>query len=991
MSQSFRSSAVRPGSGTKGKILMSKPVAFPVYRLINITFLTLITTGLLFFGLSFVLPQPAQAQGPVINLPDLPPGKVVTVTFRAGITTSLLAGATQVCNQATISGTNFATIVTNDPTTPAANDPTCTPLDLPAVSIAAGTAPSESGPTNGVFNLTLTNPAPAGGLTVNYSLSGSTATNPTDYSLVAGTNLTGLSATTFTIAAGQSSATITIVPVDDQIDDDGETVRLSLGSGSGYILGATTVATQTIADNDTRGVTVIESGGSTSVTEGGITDTYTIQLDTIPTATVTIAINTGSQINPVANLTFPANVTALNPQTVTVTATDDTAVEGDHSQTITHSASGGGYDGASIAGVTAGITDNDIAYTLIADVPSVIEGDTGATPISFSLTRTGDITRSSTVDFTLGGTAANGLDYNNVLPVGSTISFSGGQTAGAITLDVLGDFIVEPDETITVTLINATGTNASGTGLISGSPDATTILDDDSAGVSVTPTSLTISEPNTTGVFTIALTSQPTATVTIALTSTDTTECTVPASVSLDSSNWATGAPVTVTAVDDVVSDGSQPCTVQTGLTSSTDPTYSNTFNPADVVVTVNDNDVPGFTITPTSGLTTTETGGAAAFTVRLNTEPTAGVILTLTSGDTTEGMVSPASVSFTTLDWDSPQTVTVTGVNDDVDDGDQPYSIITNNPTSSDSNYNGAGANPADVNVTNLDDDTAGFIVSAISGDTSEDGLTATFTIRLASQPTATVTVPISSTDATEGTVSPASLNFTTLDWNVPQTVTVTGVDDPDLDGDINYSVQMDPTASSDPLYDNQTPGPVAVVNLDNDVPPVSPIFLPLIVRNSVTAPDLVIDSLTASSSGVTLVIRNGGNTAVTDAFWVDVYFNPTSTPTVNKRWQDIASRGQVWGIQGAGLPLDPGESLTLTIGDAFYFPQFSSAPPLPVGANVFGLVDSVDFSTTFGAVRESNEANNLFGPVLSTAASGSATAAQSGTPLPGGLPDRE
>jgi hypothetical protein len=970
---------------------MSKSVAFPVYRLIKIIFLTLITTGLLFFGLSFALPQSAHAQGPVVNIGDLPPGKVVTVTFRAGITTSLSAGATQVCNQATISGTNFATIATDDPTTPAANDPTCTPLDLPAVSIAAGTAPSESGPTNGVFNLTLTNPAPLGGLTVNYNLSGSTATNPTDYSLAAGTNLTGLSATTFTIAAGQSSATITIVPVDDQIDDDGETVRLSLSSGSGYTLGATTVATQTIADNDTRGVTISESGGSTDVVEGGITDTYTIRLDTIPTATVTVSFNTGSQLDTITSLAFQADSSALNPQTVTVTATDDTVVEGDHSQIISHSASGGGYDGASIASVTAGITDNDIAYTLAADQVNVTEGNTGTTPISFTLTRTGDITRSSTIDFSLGGTATNGVDYNNVAPAGPTIVFGAGVTQIQITLDVLGDFIDELNETVSVSLSNATGANATGTGTISGSPAGTTILDDDSAGVSLTPTSLTISEPNTTGVFTITLTSQPTATVTIGLTSTDTTECTVPASASLDSSNWATGAPVTVTAVDDVVSDGPQPCTVQTGLTSSADPVYNNTFDPADVVVTVNDDDVPGFTITPTGGLTTTETGGAATFTVRLNTEPTAGVTLTLTSGDTTEGTVSPASVSFTTLDWDSPQTVTVTGVNDDVDDGDQPYSIITNNPTSSDPNYNGAGANPADVNVTNLDDDTAGFIISAISGDTSEDGLTATFTIRLASQPTATVTVPISSTDTTEGTVSPASLNFTTLDWNVPQTVTVTGVDDPDLDGDINYSVQMGPTASSDPLYDNQTPGPVAVVNLDNDVPPVSPIFLPLIVRNSVTAPDLVIDSLTASSSGATLVIRNGGNAAVTDAFWVDVYFNPTSTPAVNKRWQDIASRGLVWGIQGAGLPLDPGESLTLTIGDAFYFPQFSSAPPLPVGANVFGLVDSVDFSTTFGAVRESNEANNLFGPVLSTAASGPATAAQSGTPSPEGLPDRE
>lgn len=372
----------------------------------------------LLLGLLLLPAPPAHAQGPVINLSDLPPGKVVTITFRAGITTSLSAGATQVCNHATISGTNFATFVTNDPTTPAANDPTCTPLDLPAVSIAAGTAPSETGPTNGSFTISLDNPAPVGGLTINYNLTGSTATLSTDYSLAAGTNISSLTGSSFTIAAGQSSGVITVVPVDDQVDDDGETVQLNLAAGSGYTLGATSTATLTIADNDTRGVTITESGGSTNVTEGGATDTYTIRLDTVPTATVTISFNTGSQINAIANLTFLDDPTALNPQTVTVTATDDAVVEGDHTGTISHSASGGGYDGTTIADVTANITDNDIAYTLAAGQVSVVEGDTGATPISFTLIRTGDITRSSTVDFSLGGTATNGVDYNNVASAG---------------------------------------------------------------------------------------------------------------------------------------------------------------------------------------------------------------------------------------------------------------------------------------------------------------------------------------------------------------------------------------------------------------------------------------------------------------------------------------------------------------------------------------------------------------------------------------------
>jgi len=180
-----------------------------------------------------------------------------------------------------------------------------------------------------------------------------------------------------------------------------------------------------------------------------------------------------------------------------------------------------------------------------------------------------------------------------------------------------------------------------------------------------------------------------------------------------------------------------------------------------------------------------------------------------------------------------------------------------------------------------------------------------------------------------------------------------------------------------------------VSVVNLDNDG---VTIYLPLIFKDFISAPDLVIDSLTATSGGITVVLKNQGNALLVDAFWVDVYFNPSVTPSLNKRWQDIASHGAVWGVSGARLnQLSPGGTLTLTRGGAHYFPQFSSPPPLPVGANVFGFVDSVDFSTSYGAVQESNEGNNLRGPVISTADNGSPTAGQTESPSLAGLPDRE
>ena len=83
---------------------------------------------------------------------------------------------------------------------------------------------------------------------------------------------------------------------------------------------------------------------------------------------------------------------------------------------------------------------------------------------------------------------------------------------------------------------------------------------------------------------------------------------------------------------------------------------------------------------------------------------------------------------------------MTVTGVNDDLDDGDIAYSIVTAAATSADANYN--GINAADVSVTNTDNDASGITVSTISGPTTEAGGTATFTVVLDAQPTADVTV---------------------------------------------------------------------------------------------------------------------------------------------------------------------------------------------------------------------------------------------------------
>jgi hypothetical protein len=112
----------------------------------------------------------------------------------------------------------------------------------------------------------------------------------------------------------------------------------------------------------------------------------------------------------------------------------------------------------------------------------------------------------------------------------------------------------------------------------------------------------------------------------------------------------------------------------------------------------------PEISVTHRTGLVTSEGGGSDVFRITLTTQPTADVTIAISSSDATEGTVSTPSVTFTPANWNVTQTVTITGVNDAVIDGDIAFTIVLAAAVSSDPNYH--GLNPADVSVANLDDD---------------------------------------------------------------------------------------------------------------------------------------------------------------------------------------------------------------------------------------------------------------------------------------------
>lgn len=334
-------------------------------------------------------------------------------------------------------------------------------------------------------------------------------------------------------------------------------------------------------------------------------------------------------------------------------------------------------------------------------------------------------------------------------------------------------------------------------------------------GITATPSrNLMTTEKGDTAQFTVTLNGypRPTANVTINLSSSDLTEGTVsPSTLTLTPADWNVPQIVTITGVDDAIVDGTQPYTIDIANTISSDPNYSGLA--VGSVGVINIDDEPGISV-DASRITTTEAGGTATFNVWLNTMPTANVTLALSSSDTTEATVSPASLIFTPADYATPQIVTVTGVDDLVQDGPATYFVITAAATSDDPAYN--GFNALDVQGENLDDDIAGIIVPSGKVRVMEPNSTAAVPLVLRSEPTANVTIHCVSTDTSEGTVTP-SVTFTPANWNVPQNITITAVDDFENDGTIEFTI-ITTVSSSDPVYVAIKPDDIKVETLDNE-----------------------------------------------------------------------------------------------------------------------------------------------------------------------------
>ena len=268
-----------------------------------------------------------------------------------------------------------------------------------------------------------------------------------------------------------------------------------------------------------------------------------------------------------------------------------------------------------------------------------------------------------------------------------------------------------------------------------------------------------------TATFDVALAAPPTGgPVTVTVAASDTTVATVsPATLTFTAGDYSTAQTVTVTGVADA--DSADDTTTVTVSISG------GGFNAtAAVVVTVTEPTPPSLRVGPLGPVSVTE-GDTGGIGVVLGSQPTAAVTVTVTVDDPTAATVNPASLTFTAGDYNIAQPVDVTGAVDTDNVNDTTNITITAAGGGYDTVTATVPLTVTEPTPIAIDTNPAAVIVT--------ETLTAGFDVTLSAQPTADVVVTVASDNPAVATVLPASLTFTTSDYNATQSVSVTGTSD--------------------------------------------------------------------------------------------------------------------------------------------------------------------------------------------------------------------
>ena len=700
------------------------------------------------------------------------------------------------------------------------------------------------------------------------------------------------------IPAGQTSGTTTLRfrPVNDDVDEEDETVTLL---GSELVAGDSAdslpvrSASFTIIDDDARGITVSPASVliALPLVEGGEAGTYSLVLDSQPTDTVVITL-AGQQdgflrIVP-DTLTFTTSDWAT-PQTVSVMALDDGIAGGGSPQDmVTHQVSGGDYGSETAPDILTSIEDTTEAFVYLeggkaSESDGHVEFTVTVRPI---LRTTPVLVRYTTVD----GTAIAGSDYTREVETGQTykiLNIPGGQSSATIRIPITDDQVYESaDETFTLQLTNHNNRAT----LDGGATPLTaigTIADDDPKPVvnvsgpagELSYVSEAVKDPVT---FTLTLMGQSAGDVIVDYATGEAgllgllTSRQGPAGATEDEDYAGASGTVTFTSgqttktvavqvTDDDVSEETEFFGFKISRPQGADLRGQRSEVVADVGLV--DDDARGATIDPTSisldEPASGETAVTDAYTVNLKSRPTDTVTVTIGGGDPAVSLsgdtLTNNRLTFTTTNWNTAQTITVSPVKDDNAVGE----TVTLTHTLSGGDYAGIAADSVTINLT--DSDTRNLVLSRPSLTLTEgDAAGTSYTVALATQPTSSVSVSITGHDGTDlslsgTTLSSDTLTFTVDDWDDAQTVTVTAEEDDD--GVTDAVATLTHTASGGDYANVTRDLPVTVTENDTAGVTVEPTALSVVAGRS---NEYTVKLATQPTGEVTVTISGHASTDV-------------------------------------------------------------------------------------------------------------------------------
>ena len=534
----------------------------------------------------------------------------------------------------------------------------------------------------------------------------------------------------------------------------------------------------TLNDDAPETLTVNFEDAAYTATEGAAVDvTVTLNLD--PERTVTIPINhtpqggaTSADYSGVpTNVTFNSGDTE---KTFSFTATSDSAADAGESVKLTF--------GTLPTGVSGGATNESIVS--IADL-SVSFGQgtyTAAEGGSITVTVKLSVDPERTVTVPINHTPQDGATSADYSGVPGNVTFNSGDTEKTFSFTATSDGVDDDGESVKLTF----GTLPTGVTAGTTNESVVSITDDDTAGVTITPTAVTVTEGGTV-TYTVVLGSQPLGDVTVTVNDpADNTDVTAdPASLTFKTTDWSVAQTVTVSAAQDA-DDADETATITHTVASAADTDYQG-ISADDVAVTLNDDAPETLTVNFEDAAYTATEGAAVDVTVTLNLDPERMVTIPINhtpQGGATSADYSGVPTNVTFNSGDTEKTFSFTATSDSAADAGESVKLTFGTlPTG----VSGGATNESIVSIADLS-------VSFGQGTyTAAEGGSITVTVKLSVDPERTVTVPINHTPqdgATSADYSGVPGNVTFNSGDTEKTFSLTAA--ADFDDDDGESVKL-------------------------------------------------------------------------------------------------------------------------------------------------------------------------------------------------------